>query len=208
MAHMIIHPLTPSSSPRGIWGSRLRAVWWRCCCFSWQSEQTACLYLNVKSVTISLIHLVLCCLKLTIFKTSWFSLRIKPLQFYTASIHSIFGQVHRDWAQITFLFTWKERCVCAYQLSLITFLMSKFSLNLSRIWCLFHFLSCWFLFFYISHHVEFVLLLGENKVCGLQDFRETALGDLMSVDMFMWWKEQPLISLGVMVAEDLCWFAK
>lgn len=65
-----------------------------------------------------------------------------------------------------------------------------------------------FILLYISHRVEFVLLLGENNVCGLQDFRETALGDLMSVDMFMWWKEQPLISLGVIVAEDLCWFAK
>lgn len=30
-----------------------------------------------------------------------------------------------------------------------------------------YFSSCWFLFFYISHSVEFVLLSGENNVCGL-----------------------------------------
>lgn len=133
---MIIHPLTHSSSPRWIWGSRLQTIWWRCCCFLWQSEQTGCLYLEVKK-PISLINLVVGYLKLTIFKTSWFSLHIKPLQFYTASIHSIFDQVHKlSSDNNSFYLERKMKCTFTYELSLIPLLMSRFYLILARIQCL------------------------------------------------------------------------
>lgn len=60
----------------------------------------------------------------------------------------------------------------------------------------------------MSHIVAFVLLSGQNDVCGLQDFTETAFGYLMSVDMFRWQKKQPLVTVGITMAEELCWFAK
>lgn len=88
-------------------------------------------------VPISLIHLVVCYLKLTIFKTSWFCLHIKPLQLYTVSIHSIFNWVHKlSSDNISFYLERERKCACAYELFLITLLMSRFYLILTRIQCL------------------------------------------------------------------------
>lgn len=133
---MIIHPLTPSSSPRRIWGSRLQAIWWRCCWFLWQSEETGCLYVDVK------------CDYFTetpgcrLFKAHSIQNYLVPPAHQTPSVlysfhlqHSQSG-VQRLSSNKFFQLEREMRYICAYELSLITFLMSKFYLILARIRCL------------------------------------------------------------------------
>lgn len=132
---------------------------------------------------ILLIDLVVGYLKLTIFQTSWFSLHIKPLQFYTAFIHSIFNQVHRlSSDNISFYLEREIKCTFTYELSLITWLMSRFYLILVRIQCLSLFLKL--LIFILLHFPYYSLFCSQVKTMYM-GFTETTLGDLMSVDMFM-----------------------